>query len=109
MAGDKLYIDHILESIAKIESFVAGLNLETFRKNLLVQSAVMRELEIIGEAAKKLSDEFKKQHSGIVWREVAGMRDKLAHDYFEIDVEVVWKTVIEELPQLKAALGNRAD
>ena len=109
MVGDKLYIDHILESIAKIESFAAGLNLETFRKNLLVQSAVMRELEIIGEAAKKLSDEFKKQHSGIVWREVAGMRDKLAHDYFEIDVEVVWKTVIEELPQLKAALGNRAD
>src|SRR3989338_1408910 len=104
MAGDKLYIDHILESIAKIESFAAGLNLETFRKNILVQSAVMRELEIIGEAAKKLSEEFKKQHSGIVWREVAGMRDKLAHDYFEIDVEIVWKTVTDELPRLRAAL-----
>ena len=107
MVGDKLYVEHILESIAKIESFVAGLDLETFRKNILVQSAVMRELEIIGEAAKKLSEEFKNQHPGISWKAVAGMRDKLAHDYFEIDVGVVWKTVIDELPKIKADLGNK--
>lgn len=109
MVGDKLYVVHILESIAKIESFVAGFSLEKFRKNILVQSGVMRELEIIGEAAKKLSDEFKIKYPTISWKEIAGMRDKLAHDYFEVDPEIVWKTVVEELPRLKAALSNKVD
>lgn len=104
MASDELYVNHILESITKIETFISGLDLNSFRVNQLVQSAVMRELEIIGEAAKKLSDDFQKHHSDIVWKQIMGMRDKLAHDYFEIDTDAVWKTAKDDLPILKRKL-----
>lgn len=66
-----------------------------------MQSGVMRELGIIGEAAKQFSEEFKLSHGAIPWKKVAGMRDKLVHDYFEIDIDAVWKTVKDDLPILK--------
>ncbi|MEK7169428.1 MAG: HepT-like ribonuclease domain-containing protein [Patescibacteria group bacterium] len=70
----------------------------------LVLSAVMRELGVIGEAAKKLSEEFKRVYTNVPWKQIAGMRDKLIHDYFEIDVEAVWKTAQEDIPFLKQEL-----
>lgn len=101
MDKDKLYISHISESIEKIEKFIAGAGFSDFSKNELMQSGVIRELGIIGEAAKQFSDEFKSSHSAIPWKKVAGMRDKLVHDYFEIDLDAVWKTVKDDLPILK--------
>mgnify|MGYP001564581679 FL=1 len=64
----------------------------------------MRELGVIGEAAKKLSEEFKRVYTNVPWKQIAGMRDKLIHDYFEIDVEAVWKTAQEDIPFLKQEL-----
>lgn len=104
MSGDKLYVQHILQAIDKIKQFAAGLDFDKFVKNELVQSAVMRELGVIGEASKKLSEEFKESHEHIPWKQVVGMRDKLIHDYFEIDAEAVWKTIQEDLSLLKEEL-----
>lgn len=104
MGNDKLYIEHILEAVAKIEKFTASLTFEKFADNEMVLSAVMRELGVIGEASKKLSEEFKNNHLAVPWKEIAGMRDKLIRDYFEIDVEAVWKTIQEDIVSLKEEL-----
>ena len=75
---------------------------EAFARDDKTIFAVVRALEIIGEASKKVSDELKEQYSSLPWREMAGMRDKLVHDYFGVNVEVVWKSVAEDLPALKS-------
>lgn len=106
MDEDKLYVSHIVESIEKIEKFIAAAGFSDFSKNELMQSGVMRELGIIGEAAKQFSDEFRSSHSAIPWKKAAGMRDKLVHDYFEIDLEAVWKTIKDDLPVLKKEILN---
>lgn len=96
-----VYVEHILSAISKIEGYVVGFSQEKFLKDWLVQDGVMREIEIIGEASKNLSPEFKEKVPEIPWRDVVGMRNKLIHDYFEVDIEAVWKTVQEDLPFLK--------
>lgn len=106
MEQDKLYVSHVLEAIEKIEKFVAGAEFKDFSGSELIQSGVMRELSIIGEAAKQLSEDFKTTHGDIHWKEIAGMRDKLIHDYFEIDLEAVWKTVKNDVPFLKKAISK---
>jgi len=104
MDDDKLYVSHILEAIEKINRFVLPLDFQGFIKDDLVQSGVMRELGVIGEAAKNLSQEFKASHNNIPWKEITGMRDKLVHDYFEIDADALWITIREDLPVLKNEL-----
>ena len=74
------------------------------KNNDQLQSAVVREISVIGEAAKKLSEDFKKSRSAIPWKDVVGMRDKLVHNYFEIDISMVWKTIKEDMPFLKEEL-----
>ena len=90
MKKDLLYIDHILESIEKIESFTKDLTKKEFSKNDLVQDAVIRNFEIIGEASKKVSKDIKQTYHKISWKEISGMRDKLIHDYMGVDVDVIW-------------------
>ncbi len=104
----QIYIEHILGAIAGIETFTQGLNFDTFTKDLKTQLAVTRELEIIGEASKRLPEAFKNDHNDIPWKKITGMRDFLIHDYLDIDLEIVWKAVIEDIQQLKQALekGN---
>lgn len=106
MENDNLYVEHIRDAIVKIAKFVEGLSYESFSMNELAQSAVLRELSVIGEAAKKLSETFKQRHSSIPWRHIVGMRDKLIHDYFEIDVEAVWKTIKEDLASLDKEIAG---
>lgn len=101
MNKDEFYKKHILESMDKISKFIKGFDYDKFEKDNLTQSAVVRELEIIGEAAKRLSEEFKNKYKQISWLEITGMRNKLIHDYFEVDWEIVWKTLIDDLPNLK--------
>ncbi len=77
-----------------------GVNYEAFFKNEEKQDAVIRKIEIAGEATKKLSSDLRSRFNHIPWRAIAGMRDKLIHDYFDVDLETVWQTAIEDIPLL---------
>jgi uncharacterized protein with HEPN domain len=88
----------------RIGDFVAGHDLETFGDDLKTQSAVLLQLLIIGEAAKRLSATFREQHAGIPWSDMMRMRDKLIHHYEEVDLELVWRVVDREVPKLLAFL-----
>ncbi len=96
-----VFIEHIVDSIEKIEMFMKGISKENFQKNIQLQDALVRRIEIIGEAVKNLPKTFKDGHLDIPWIKIAGMRDKLNHHYFGVDLEVVWKTVNEDIPLLK--------
>lgn len=95
------FIEHILQSIEDIESFTKGKNKEKFMREKLVQNAVVRSIEIIGEAVKNLPIQFTVKYPSLEWSKIAAMRDKLIHGYFGVDLEIVWKVVKEELPRLK--------
>ncbi|NDC72852.1 MAG: DUF86 domain-containing protein [Sphingobacteriia bacterium] len=101
MKSDQVYLEHILEAISKIEIFVSGITQMDFDRNVMIQDAVIRNFEIIGEATKKISKPFIQSHPEIPWQDMAGMRDKLIHGYLDVDLEVVWKTVEIDLPLLK--------
>jgi len=103
---ESVYLQHVLDAIAKIETYLQGLDEETFYKQTLVQDGVIRQLQIIGEAAKRLSDGLRAQYAHIPWQDIAGMRDKLIHDYFGVDIEKVWLTVKKDLPVLKRQINR---
>lgn len=97
----KIFLIHILESIEWINKGVNGLSKDKFINNVLVQDAVIRRLEIIGEAVKNLPVALKKKYPDIPWQKISGLRDKLIHGYFGIDVELVWEIVKKDLPPFK--------
>ena len=101
---DSAYLQHILEAIKSIEDYLNGFDYETFVKDKKTIDAVVRELEIIGEAANDLSDDFKKKHSEIPFREMADMRNVLIHEYFGVNAKIVWDTCKIDLPKLKEIL-----
>jgi uncharacterized protein with HEPN domain len=98
---DSVYLKHIRDSIVRIQEYTKGLDKAGFLKNTLVQDAVIRQIEIIGEAGKRLSEGVRAQHSDIPWQDISGMRNKLVHDYFGVDIEKVWLTVRDDIPILK--------
>ena len=95
---DRDYLQHILEAIGKIQRFVAGKNEADFMADDMAQDAVIRNLEIIGEAVTKLSPHLKAAHSGVPWGEIAGMRNRLIHGYVSVNMQIVWDTVVAVLP-----------
>jgi uncharacterized protein with HEPN domain len=101
MRKDKVYLTHILDAISDIEKFMQGVSEEEFFGNKEKQYAVLRALEIIGEATKNLSGELKAKSCDVDWKNIAGMRDKLIHAYFGVNLPLVWETVKKDLPQLK--------
>ena len=103
---DLAYIDHILDCIRKINEFSKELSLKDFKTNELVQDAIIRNIEIIGEASKKISKDTKQTYFNIPWKEIAGMRDKLIHDYLGVDVTVVWETIHQDIPMLEKLLSK---
>jgi uncharacterized protein with HEPN domain len=103
---DQVYLEHILEAITKIESFTKGISRFDFDRNVMIQDAIIRNIEIIGEATKKISNGFTQSHQEIPWSEMAGMRNKLIHDYMDVDLDVVWKTIEVDLPLLKELISN---
>lgn len=98
---DTVYLRHILDAIAKTQSYLLDIDAASFLANSLVQDGVIRQIEIVGEAARHLSAELRSQHAQVPWADIAGMRDKLIHDYFGVDLDKVWLTAVEDLPVLQ--------
>jgi uncharacterized protein with HEPN domain len=96
-----VYLQDILESIGHIQRFLEGVSEDEFYKNVEKQDAVLRRLEIIGEAVKHLPDEIREDHPDVPWRQIAGMRDIIIHEYFGIALEMVWVVATEDMLDLK--------
>lgn len=101
---DTIYLEDILDAIKTIENYIEGIDLESFLLEQMRQDAVIRQLEIIGEAANKLSAEFHRINPSFPLREAVSMRNFLIHGYDEIDINIVWKTIQDNLPTLKKAV-----
>jgi len=100
MKSDKLYLDQIADSIRKIESYTDGFDKEKFLADEKTQSAVIMQLTLVGEVSKKISDDTKARFN-IPWKQIIGFRDRAIHNYFEINLDIVWTTIISDLPILK--------
>lgn len=98
---NQIFLGHIMDCIDKIEKYVAEMSEQDFGENFLVIDAVVRNLEIIGEASKNISQDFKDMTLYIPWKKITGMRDNLIHEYFGVDKAEVWKTIKEDIPELK--------
>jgi uncharacterized protein with HEPN domain len=98
---ERIFLKHILENIELIEKSLYGVKKEEFLNDKEKQDANLRRLEIIGEATKNLSRNFKMKHPEIPWNKIAGMRDKLIHKYFGVDLELTWDVIRKDLPWLK--------
>ncbi len=103
MKDEKVYIEQMLDSVSKIEAFTIGMKKEDFIKDSKTQSAVIMQLTIIGELVKRISIKTK-ESSDIPWKEIAGFRDRAIHHYFGMDLNVIWDTVVLDVPVLKVAL-----
>jgi len=104
--NDLIYFEDIVDSIEKIEKYISDMSLEDFKKNDLVQDAVLRNLEIIGEASNNLSEEIKNKHKEVPWKRIIGMRNIISHKYFGIDLEIIWEIITTNLPSTKGLVNS---
>ena len=106
MRNDRAYLTHIRDAIDTIEEYLEVVSYEEFTSNKMIIDAVVRELEIIGEASNNLSEEFRERHPDIVWRRMKDMRNFLIHEYFGVNIKVVWDTCREDLPKLSKLIND---
>jgi len=100
MKDDIIYLEHIENSLRRLILYTSNVTQEAFLNNFQLQDACIRQIEIMGEATKKISDTFKAKHPEIPWKDMAGMRDKLIHDYLDVDLKIVYQTVAVDIPNL---------
>ena len=98
---DALFLEHMLQALDRIEDLLARTTRDEFDGDWVVQDALIRELEIVGEAAGRVSSDLAQSHSEIPWKEITGLRHKLIHDYFTVDLGIVWKTAAHEAAELR--------
>lgn len=103
---ERLFIEDISDSILAIESFLEGMTQDNFISDRKTFSATIRELEIIGEAVNNISDEIKYKYSHVLWQEIKSFRNKIAHEYFGIDIRILWDVITNELPILKKQIAQ---
>lgn len=103
---DTVYLRHILDAITQVQEYVAGLSQEEFSARRMVHDAVIRQIEIIGEATKNLDPQVLEAYPDVPWKQMAGMRDKLIHQYFGVDLEAVWDVAVEDIPTLKDQVAS---
>ena len=101
MKNDFVFIEHVLDSINAIKEFSRDISKEELISNRLKQSALIREIEIIGEAVRNISEDLKRKNKEIGWKDIVGARDKMIHHYFSIDMNIIWKIVKNDIPILE--------
>jgi len=106
MKDNIVYLRHIVEAIDKIGKYLAGFDFEKFSSNDLIFDAVIRELEIVGEAANRVEIKFQESHPEIPWRKMTGIRNLLIHEYFGVNAKIVWETCQTDLKELKMSLKS---
>lgn len=99
-------LEHILSAIDNVDSFLEGKNLDDLQTNKMMFFAVVKNIEIIGEAANNLTKELRERHSEVSWKDVISMRHVLVHDYYNIDAKTAWQTAKENLPELRRQISN---
>jgi len=101
MKDDKVFLRHILDATKKIEEYLSAVSYEHFSRNDMMIDAIVRELEIIGEASGNISKDFQKEHPDVMWAKMKATRNFLIHEYFAVNTKIVWDTCKENLPELK--------
>ena len=101
---DTVYLHHILDAIESIENYTKGMSENEFLSNSMTHDAVVRQIEIIGEAARNVSDQFQNKYPKLPWAKMIGIRNKIIHEYFNVNYAIVWDTVKDDLPSLKKTI-----
>jgi uncharacterized protein with HEPN domain len=97
----RLYLDDIVEAIQRIEEYSAHTNFDSFKQDRKAIDAIVRNFEIMGEAVNKIPSSLRNKYPDIPWTEMMGMRNKLIHEYFGVDIQILWKTIKADIPQLE--------
>lgn len=104
--GDEQRLLHIAEAITEIENYTRNVDLSEFKGNSMIKFASIKQIEIIGEAAKNISDQTKEKFPGIEWKQIAGLRNILVHEYFGVDADLIWQIIQVDIPELKSKLST---
>ena len=107
--GDIVRVQHVLDAIIEIEKYIENADFDMFSNNSMMQSACIRQLGIIGEACNRISDDIKTKNNSIEWRQIIALRNFVIHQYFGVDIRIIWDVVIVELPVIKKEIKQILD